>query len=59
MGGKVLDHPAKRIYNEGMEQERINNVRIIMQKMKMTAQQAMDFLDIPVSEQSRYNNLLD
>ena len=44
MGGKVLDHPAKRIYNEGMEQERINNVRIIMQKMKMTAQQAMDFL---------------
>ena len=43
---------------EGCEKERVKNIQKIMEKLKMTAPQAMDFLDIPRSEQSKYMVLL-
>ena len=58
MGGVVLDHPAKRIYNEGAEQERIKNIRNIMDALHYSAEQAMDVLKIPASEQSKYMAML-
>ena len=43
---------------EGIEQERINNIQNLMESMKLTAQQAMDALMIPVSEQPKYAAIL-
>ena len=39
---------------KGMEQERIANIRNLMDSLKMTAQQAMDALKIPTADQSKY-----
>ena len=39
---------------EGIDQTRIENIRNIMEGLKYTAQQAMDLLKIPVSDQSKY-----
>ena len=39
---------------QGMEQERIANIRNLMDSLKMTAQQAMDALKIPTADQSKY-----
>ena len=70
MGGRVLDHPAKRIYNEGLEQgleqgiekgeerERIANIRNLMDSFHMTAEQVMTGMKIPVSEQRKYMSML-
>ena len=43
---------------EGIEQERIKNIQNLMESMKLTAQQAMDALMIPVSEQPKYAAIL-
>ena len=39
---------------QGAEQARIDSVRNLMDSLKMTAQQAMEVLKIPASEQSAY-----
>ena len=39
---------------EGKEEERLSNIRQVMKKLKYTAQQAMEFLEIPVDAQSEY-----
>ena len=39
---------------EGQEEERVNSIRKMMQKLNLTAKQAMDVLDIPVNEQEKY-----
>ena len=39
---------------EGQEEERVNSIRKMMQKLNLTAKQAMDVLDIPVKEQEKY-----
>ena len=39
---------------EGQEEERLSNIRQVMKKLKYTAQQAMEFLEIPVDAQSEY-----
>ena len=43
---------------EGIEQERIINIQNLMKSMKLTTQQAMDALMIPVSEQPKYAAIL-
>jgi hypothetical protein len=44
--------------NEGIEQgielTRLESIHVVMTRLKCTAQQAMDFLMIPYSEQSKY-----
>ena len=39
---------------EGVDQTRAESIKNIMKKLKYTAQQAMDLLEIPVADQSRY-----
>ena len=70
MGGHVLEHEGKKIYNAGMEAgrkegkkdgreaERINSIRNLMESLKLTSQQAMDALKIPSAEQPYYLSLL-
>jgi len=62
MGGKVLDLDVIRAHDEGIEQgkdeERLVSIRRIMNKLKMTAEEAMDTLDIPKGERSKYMTML-
>ena len=44
----------KQQRREGQEEERVNSIRKMMQKLNLTAKQAMDVLDIPVNEQEKY-----
>ena len=39
---------------QGIEQGRIESIRNLMISLKCTAQQAMNFLMIPASDQSKY-----
>ena len=39
---------------EGIDQSRIEGIKSLMKTLKMTAQEAMEALSIPLSEQSRY-----
>ena len=39
---------------DGRENERITNIKSIMQKLGMSAQKAMDILNITPSEQTKY-----
>ena len=39
---------------EGVDQSRIESIKSLMKTLKLTAQQAMEALSIPLSEQSRY-----
>ena len=43
---------------EGMDAKNISNLKTIMRKMKLSAQKAMDFLDISPEDQERYAPLL-
>ena len=70
MGGKVLDLDVIRAHDEGIEQgiergreqgkdeERLFSIRRMMNKLKMTAEEAMDTLDIPKGERSKYMTML-
>ena len=43
---------------EGREEEKVSNIRKMMKRLKMTAEAAMDVLEIPAEEQDRYALLL-
>ena len=46
---------AKR---EGREENLIDNIKALMKSMKLSAQQAMDALDVPPEKQKKLNALL-
>ena len=62
MGGKVLDLDVIRAHDEGIEQGRdstlAKSIRSIMKNFKLTAEEAMDKLDIPKGERSKYMTML-
>ncbi len=43
---------------KGREKERVSGIRNIMQKLNYSAEKAMDFMNIPITEQPRYAMLL-
>ena len=43
----------------GMEKERLVALKRIIKNMKLTAEQAMNALEIPMSERKRYTSLLE
>ena len=43
---------------EGREEEKVSNIRKMMKRLKMTADAAMDVLEIPAEEHDRYALLL-
>jgi len=66
MGGKVLDLDIIRAHDAGLEEGReegrestlASSIRSMMSKLKLTAEEAMDTLDIPKSERSKYMTML-
>ena len=43
---------------QGIDKERLNNIRSLMAKLTLSANQAMDALDIPAEEQPKYLEML-
>ena len=43
---------------EGREEERVSGIRNVMNKLGYSAEKAMDFMNIPTSEQPKYALLL-
>lgn len=39
---------------EGMDKNRIESIKTVMKKLKYTAQQAMEFLEIPIADRAKY-----
>ena len=62
MGGRILETKALDAWDAGMEkgrkEERTSAIRKIMEKMKYTAEQAMEFLDIPEADYPEYLAML-
>lgn len=54
---RALEELKKEAMEKGIEQERRLHIVNIMKNLKMTAQQAMELLGIPVSEQGKYLEL--
>ena len=52
--GNAWNNSLERAKNEGKDSERVNSIRKMMQKLNLTAKQAMDLLDIPAAEQEKY-----
>ena len=51
---KGLDEGHQEGFREGTDHNRLENIRSLMESMKLTAKQAMDALKIPESEQPKY-----
>ena len=62
MCGKVLDLDVIRAHDEGIEQGRDSTLATsicgIMKNFKLTAEEAMEKLDIPKGERSKYMTML-
>ena len=39
---------------KGIDKARLESIKTVMKKLKYDAQQAMDFLDVPVNDQAKY-----
>lgn len=55
---ELMKDEIKEERNDATEQERVLNIKSMMKNLKLSATQAMDALDIPVSEQRKYIPLL-
>ena len=51
---RIEERGRKEGFREGADQNRLENIRSLMESMKLTAKQAMEALKIPESEQSKY-----
>ena len=55
---KAAEETASKVEKETKEAERLSSIRNIMETLHLTAQQAMDALKIPESEQPKYAALI-
>ena len=51
---EVLDRVEARGEERGVDKTRLESIKNVMEGLKYTAQQAMDLLKIPVSDQPKY-----
>ena len=51
---EVLDRVEEKGRKDGVDRTRLESIKNVMESFKVTAQQAMDALKIPISEQPRY-----
>ena len=51
---QAIEEMRQESKNEGIERSRLESIRNLMVSLKCTAQQAMNFLMIPKSDQSKY-----
>ena len=50
----TFERRMKLNYEEGREDEKVSSLRSLMKNLKMSAEEAMETLDIPKSERSKY-----
>lgn len=55
---KAAEEAAAKVEKETKESERLSSIRKIMKNMSVSAQKAMDVLEIPQEEQSKYAALI-
>ena len=55
---KAMEELREQSYQRGIDQNRIESIKNIMEGLKYTAQQAMDLLKIPVTDRSKYLSML-
>lgn len=55
---RLFDEVREEAREQGKELERVNNIKQFMKTFKMTAEQVMDALEIPKSEQPKYLPML-
>ena len=53
-----IEQGIERGIEEGTDRERLQNIRSMMRKLKVTASEAMDIIEIPAVEQPKYLKLL-
>jgi len=53
-GVRGIDNSDKRIYLQGMEEERVRTIKSIMQSLNMSPVEAMTALKIPTNEHAKY-----
>jgi len=51
---KAMDELREQSIQRGIDQNRVESIKNTMEGLKYTAQQAMDLLKIPVSDQPKY-----
>ena len=51
---KAMDELREQSIQRGIDQSRVESIKNIMEGLKYTAQQAMDLLKIPASDQPKY-----
>ncbi|MBR3143067.1 MAG: hypothetical protein IKF09_07990 [Clostridiales bacterium] len=51
---EVLDRVEEKGIQRGIDQTRIESIKNVMESFKVTAQQAMEALKIPVDDQPKY-----
>ena len=51
---QVMEEMREESIQRGIDMSRIESIKAVMRKLKYSAQQAMEFLDIPEAEQSKY-----
>ena len=55
---KVMEDMRNEAIQRGIDQNRIESIKNVMESFKVDAQQAMDALKIPVADQPKYLNRL-
>ncbi len=53
----IMEHEAMAL-QKGMEQEKLASLKAMIKKLKLSAEAAMDILDIPKEDYPTYKNLL-
>ena len=53
-----ISEERQEAMQEGRADERMANLRQLIAKLKLTIEQAMDVLDIPMSERQHYRDML-
>ena len=51
---RIEERGRQEGFREGADQNRLENIRSLMETMKLTAKQAMEALRIPEAEQVKY-----
>ena len=51
---RSMEEMLEEAFKRGIDQSRVENIKIIMKKLQYTAQQAMDLLQIPEKDQPKY-----
>ena len=55
---KIMDEIRQAGFEHGMERDRLESLRTIMQTMKLSEEEAMNALLIPLEKRAKYKALL-